>query len=468
MRWWLDRLAHWQAHEPDFMTLRQVAGITCKEVATLCGVKEATVRHWEAGKKPPPRAIVLLLHLSGGQLGVLDPAWRDWHIRAGQLWAPHLLGRGFTPEHLKVYEYTFRERDQLRRDLETRTAQRSQDSQKSRRETLAGVTIPAAPITAPRRCSQDDPSHAGSIPDRAQASGNREATISGSSSRIGTRRPNLTTAAPAAPSPDHSRACGAADLWPVRDRPDGASGCGQPRLRAVDSLGRKAGKRRQERQERHDGEDSGARIVVDLIAGQMPGGQGHERGLLGPGIDHGRETLAGGVIDQQRRPCPARTEHAEHFQQLDVAGLQGAADDLREIGKAGLQAGQIGIQAAQLGNRCVSQFHGAPGTSDDASTLHAPQGRPDGAHGKTTTDTGADAADTPEGRRDDGTQRQEDPDANQSTTATDNSGTRTALTMSGQDTQPPEKPLTHSSVPQALRTCGTEEEVNEGYTLCAI
>ena len=104
MRWWLDRLERWQAHEPDFMTLRQVAGITCKEVAALCGVKEATVRQWEAGSKSPPRAIVLLLHLSGGQLGVLDPAWKDWHIRAGQLWAPHLLGRGFTPEHLKVYE----------------------------------------------------------------------------------------------------------------------------------------------------------------------------------------------------------------------------------------------------------------------------------------------------------------------------------------------------------------------------
>jgi transcriptional regulator with XRE-family HTH domain len=104
VRWWLDRLERWQAHEPDFMTLRQVAGITRQEVAALCGIREATVRQWEAATKSPPRAIVLLLHLSGGQLGVIDPAWKDWHIRAGQLWAPHLLGRGFTPEHLKVYE----------------------------------------------------------------------------------------------------------------------------------------------------------------------------------------------------------------------------------------------------------------------------------------------------------------------------------------------------------------------------
>ncbi|MDD3652163.1 helix-turn-helix domain-containing protein [Immundisolibacter sp.] len=128
MRWWLDRLERWQAHEPDFMTLRQVAGITRKEVAALCGVKEATVRQWEAAEKSPPRAIVLLLHLSGGQLGVLDPAWKDWHLRAGQLWAPHLLGRGFTPEHLKVYEYAFKERDQLRRDLDRLTAQRPDEA----------------------------------------------------------------------------------------------------------------------------------------------------------------------------------------------------------------------------------------------------------------------------------------------------------------------------------------------------
>lgn len=100
------------------MTLRQQAGITRQEVATLCAVSEATVRRWEAARKPPSRAIVLLLHLSGGQLGVLDPAWQDWCIRAGQLWALHLLGRGFRPEHLKVYEYAFQERDTLRRELE--------------------------------------------------------------------------------------------------------------------------------------------------------------------------------------------------------------------------------------------------------------------------------------------------------------------------------------------------------------
>ena len=58
------------------MTLRQHAGITRQEVAQLCAVTEATVRRWEDASKPPPRAIVLLLHLSGGQLGVLDPAGR--------------------------------------------------------------------------------------------------------------------------------------------------------------------------------------------------------------------------------------------------------------------------------------------------------------------------------------------------------------------------------------------------------
>lgn len=61
MRWWLDRLDRWQAHEADVMTLRQQAGITRQEVARLCAVTEATVKRWEAASKPPPRAIVLLV-----------------------------------------------------------------------------------------------------------------------------------------------------------------------------------------------------------------------------------------------------------------------------------------------------------------------------------------------------------------------------------------------------------------------
>lgn len=111
------------------MTLRQIAGITCKQVAALCGVKEATVRQWEAGGKSPPRAIVLpLLHLSGGQLGVLDPAWKDWVVRAGTLWAPDLPGRGFTAGNLKIAWYAFKERDTLRRDFDRLTAQRSDEA----------------------------------------------------------------------------------------------------------------------------------------------------------------------------------------------------------------------------------------------------------------------------------------------------------------------------------------------------
>jgi DNA-binding transcriptional regulator YiaG len=66
VRGWHNRLERWQAHAPDFMTLHQVAGVTRKEADALCGMKEATVRRWEAGGKSPPRAIVLLLlHLFG-------------------------------------------------------------------------------------------------------------------------------------------------------------------------------------------------------------------------------------------------------------------------------------------------------------------------------------------------------------------------------------------------------------------
>ncbi|ANX02815.1 helix-turn-helix domain-containing protein [Immundisolibacter cernigliae] len=60
MRWWLDRLDRWQAHEADFMTLRQHAGITRQKVAQLCAVTEATVRRWEDASKPPPRAMCCL------------------------------------------------------------------------------------------------------------------------------------------------------------------------------------------------------------------------------------------------------------------------------------------------------------------------------------------------------------------------------------------------------------------------
>jgi hypothetical protein len=37
VRWWLDRLERWQAHEPDFMTLRQVAGIMYADLQGICG-----------------------------------------------------------------------------------------------------------------------------------------------------------------------------------------------------------------------------------------------------------------------------------------------------------------------------------------------------------------------------------------------------------------------------------------------
>jgi hypothetical protein len=57
-------------------------GALAKEVVALCGVKEATMRRWEAGGKSPPSAIVLLLHLFGGQHGVIDPAGQAHPRRA--------------------------------------------------------------------------------------------------------------------------------------------------------------------------------------------------------------------------------------------------------------------------------------------------------------------------------------------------------------------------------------------------
>ncbi|WP_372716989.1 hypothetical protein [Immundisolibacter sp.] len=101
----------------DFVALRQLAGFTRKEIATLCAVTERTVRNWEQHITTPPRAIILLLHLADGQLGTLDAAWHGWCIRRGHLWAPQLLGKGFTPQHLKTYEYVWQERDALRREL---------------------------------------------------------------------------------------------------------------------------------------------------------------------------------------------------------------------------------------------------------------------------------------------------------------------------------------------------------------
>lgn len=54
MRWWLDHLHAWQAHETDFMKLRQLAGITRQEVARLVRRVVPTSR-WSAFDVRPAR-----------------------------------------------------------------------------------------------------------------------------------------------------------------------------------------------------------------------------------------------------------------------------------------------------------------------------------------------------------------------------------------------------------------------------
>ncbi len=55
------------------------------EIARICGVDLTTARRWRRGAICPPQSALALL---SGDLGFLDPAWRNWKLKDGQLVSP--------------------------------------------------------------------------------------------------------------------------------------------------------------------------------------------------------------------------------------------------------------------------------------------------------------------------------------------------------------------------------------------
>jgi hypothetical protein len=60
-------------------------GLSAKDIARICKVDLATARRWRRGATCPPESALMLL---SGDLGYLDPAWRGWKVRGGQLVSP--------------------------------------------------------------------------------------------------------------------------------------------------------------------------------------------------------------------------------------------------------------------------------------------------------------------------------------------------------------------------------------------
>ena len=63
----------------------ELYGIPIKEIARRCAVSEKTASRWKAGTACPPQTALWVL---AGDLGFIDPAWRGWVIRKGELVSP--------------------------------------------------------------------------------------------------------------------------------------------------------------------------------------------------------------------------------------------------------------------------------------------------------------------------------------------------------------------------------------------
>jgi transcriptional regulator with XRE-family HTH domain len=79
-----------------------VGGLTPADAAARLGTTERTVRRWERGDSTPPAGALLALHLLGGDLGSIHPAWTGYRLdpRTGYLHAPN--GDGFAPGEVQA------------------------------------------------------------------------------------------------------------------------------------------------------------------------------------------------------------------------------------------------------------------------------------------------------------------------------------------------------------------------------
>jgi transcriptional regulator with XRE-family HTH domain len=89
---------------PEFRDLKDLRwrhlGLNLEQAAERCGVSPRVFKRWERENKAPVLALRLLL-LLGGELGRIDPAWRDFRLVRGRLF----YGgdpRGYEPGHVAL------------------------------------------------------------------------------------------------------------------------------------------------------------------------------------------------------------------------------------------------------------------------------------------------------------------------------------------------------------------------------
>lgn len=66
----------------------ELEGLSAATLAALVRVHIDTVRRWKRSGRLPAHVAELVQLKTRGDLGLLDPAWRGWHLLRGALWSP--------------------------------------------------------------------------------------------------------------------------------------------------------------------------------------------------------------------------------------------------------------------------------------------------------------------------------------------------------------------------------------------
>ncbi|WP_217697991.1 helix-turn-helix domain-containing protein, partial [Thioalkalivibrio denitrificans] len=89
---------------PEYRDLKDLRwrhlGLNLEQAAERCGVSPRVFQRWERQNKAPELAL-RLLRLLGGELGLIDPAWRDFHLVRGRLFYGE-DPRGYEPGHVAL------------------------------------------------------------------------------------------------------------------------------------------------------------------------------------------------------------------------------------------------------------------------------------------------------------------------------------------------------------------------------
>jgi len=95
----------------EYRELCYSAWLRREDICTIFGYSERSVRGWEYGERPVPRAVLMWLRLlATGDLGLVDETWSGWILKNGYL-GPRDRRDYFTPGEINAMFY---ERQQLR------------------------------------------------------------------------------------------------------------------------------------------------------------------------------------------------------------------------------------------------------------------------------------------------------------------------------------------------------------------